>query len=58
MNTEHPDTRGRSVIVLHLTPAPGNYLAPPEKRLGRRLKTTLRAHFTAHIAGGKSRHHS
>jgi hypothetical protein len=33
-----------AVIVLTLTPAPGNYQAPPEKRLARLLKTMLRAY--------------
>ena len=39
-----PDTKSASVIVLHLTPAPGNYQAPPEKRLARLLKCMLRAY--------------
>lgn len=34
----------RTVVVLHLTPVPGNYLAPPEKRLARLLKAMLRAY--------------
>jgi hypothetical protein len=33
-----------AVIVLHLTPAPGNYQAPPEKRLARLLKCMLRGY--------------
>lgn len=31
------------IIVLHLTPAPGNWQAPPDKRLARFLKCALRA---------------
>lgn len=32
------------VIVLHLVPAAGNYLAPPEKRLARLLKAMKRGY--------------
>jgi len=32
-----------TIIVLHLTPAPGNWQAPPEKRLARLLKAMLRS---------------
>jgi hypothetical protein len=31
-------------IVLHVRPAPGNWQAPPEKRLARLLKAMLRGY--------------
>ena len=34
----------RPRYYLELEPVPGNYLAPPEKRLARLLKTMLRAY--------------
>jgi hypothetical protein len=34
----------RPRYFLELEPVPGNYLAPPEKRLARLLKTMLRAY--------------
>ena len=40
---QHPDNPP-VVIMLHLTPVSGNYMAPPEKRLARLLKCMLRAY--------------
>jgi hypothetical protein len=33
-----------TIIVLHLRPAPGNWQAPPDRRLARLLKCMLRAY--------------
>lgn len=41
---KHPPTiKDAKIIVVHFVPAPGNWQAPPDKRLARLLKCALRA---------------